>query len=63
MLKEEMEEMGLTDAYRPFHQASPLPSSIEYEFLHRVHWTVSKRDLMLGNRIHVHKTKKLESRY
>ena len=54
-LKNNLEEMDLTDIYRAFH-----PKERKYAFFSSVHGTFSKIEHMIGHKASLNKFKKIE---
>ena len=54
-LNNALDEMDLTDIYRPFH-----PKEAKYTFFSSVHGTFSKIDHMIGHKASLNKFKKIE---
>ena len=55
-LNNTLEEMDLTDIYKPFH-----PKEAKYIFFSSVHGTFSKIDHMIGHKTSLNKFKKIET--
>ena len=54
-LNKALDEMDLTDIYRPFH-----PKQAKYTFFSNAHGTFSKIDHMIGHKTNLNKFKKIE---